>query len=69
MEPDLLDVRLAVALELLRPNGPDFCLELLERVADNPLAAGDGNFAPGSDSKNTAVYGTKARSAISRPPA
>jgi hypothetical protein len=45
MEADLLDARLAVGFKFLRPNGTHFCLELIERVADNAFAACHGNIA------------------------
>ena len=45
MEADLLNARLAVGLEFLRPYGTHFCLELIERVADNAFAACHGNIA------------------------
>ena len=69
MEADLLDARLAVGFKFLCPCGTHFCLELIERVADNAFAACDGNIAARCDGEDTAAHGTEACSAISGPPA
>lgn len=44
MKADLFDMRLTAGFELLlRPDGARFCFEILERVADDALAACNGN--------------------------
>ena len=69
MEANLLDTRLTVGFEFLRPYGTHFRLEVFERVADDSFAAGDGNIAARCDGEDTATHRTVACSTIGGAPA
>jgi hypothetical protein len=44
-------------------------LQALERFADDPFAAGNGDIATGRDGKDAAVHGAEPRRAVGDPPA